>query len=68
MDSKVITPRIKLGKSVKVKVYSSVHSPVSSLVDDSVMRSVKWSARSLVWCSVHSSVYRLVTNSIKNRI
>ena len=60
----VISPRITLGKSVKVKVYSSVESSVWSLVYGSLDNSVNLSVRSSVWNSVSGSV----TNSINIRL
>ena len=60
----VITPRIRLGKSVKGKVMISVSWSVNSSVYNPVWNSV----RSIVNSSVDSSVYRLVTGSIKNRL
>ncbi len=56
MDNKIITPRLVLGKSVKVKVYSSVHSPVSSLVFNS--------AYTPVWESVSGSLFNPVESSV----
>ena len=56
MDNKIITPKLVLGKSVKVKVYSSVHSPVSSLVFNS--------AYTPVWESVSISLFNPVESSV----
>jgi hypothetical protein len=60
MENKFITPRITLGKSVKVKVYSLVHSPVSSLVFNS--------AYTPVWESVSGSLYNPVESLVRTSI
>jgi len=52
----VITPRIRLGKSVKVKVYSLIHSPVSRFVFNS--------AYTPVWESVSISLFNPVESSV----
>ena len=52
MDSKVITPRIRLGKSVSISVNHSVWCSVWGSVDISVSNSVYVS----VWSSINDSM------------
>ena len=64
MDSKVITPRIRLGKSVDKLVRSSVYGSVESSVWESMSSPVDISVRSSVRSLVSSSVWTQINNSI----
>ena len=71
MDSKVITPKIRLGKSVsdEVRVYLLNYVKESSI--ESVNTTV-WTVDDLVWSSVDISVYdsvrRLVRSSVYDSV
>ena len=60
--------KIKLGKSVKGKVYSLVSRSVYRSVDSSVSSSVRSSVQNSVWSSVWLSVDDLVRSSVNNLI
>ena len=71
MDRIVITPRIRLGKSVKHSVSNSVYwsvYAVESSIWESVSSPVDISMRSSVYCSVDDSVLEPIYNSIIWRI
>ena len=63
MENRVITPRIRMGQSVKSKVRSSVYA-VESSIWESVSSPVDISVRSSVRSLVSRSVWTQINNSM----
>ena len=68
MGSKVISPRIRLGKSIKGKVSRSVYNSVSSSMRELLYLSADVSLYNLVNSSVTDSIYWSINDSIKFRL
>ena len=64
----VITPRIRLGKSVKSKIYNSVYSPFSNSVWNSSWNLLKSLNYDSEYVSIHDSLWRPITDSTRWRL